>query len=649
MTKNITIIVIAMFTMFPLQAQNFKFGKITKEELKEQFYTKDSSAPAAYLLKKRNSYYRYAKGSGLQLITEIHKRIKIYNTEGFDYASETINLYENSGGSDESATKIKGYAYTLEGDEIVKTKLEKEDIFKSKYSKNRNQIKFTMPNVKAGSVVEYEYSIISPFVQSIDEFVFQHSIPIKRLEAKMKILEYFKFNQRQKGFLALNPETKKYMDTSLGLMVSEMLYNLNDIPALKEEKFVSNIKNFRAGVKFEIVSLEIPGSTHKVYSKTWDDVVKTIYQSSSFGDAITRNGYFKDELDLEIEGLINPEEKIEKILEFVKKKVKWNSYRGFGTYEGTKKAFKEGTGNSADINLMLVSMLKYAKVTAHPVLVSTRDHGVPMFPTLEGYNYVLAAAKVGNEYCLLDATNTFSTIDVLPTRALNWYGRMVSEGGNSEIVDLMPKKKSTDIVMMSVDLNEDGSIIAKYRQQYNKNNAYLFRNIFNKGSQESFLEELEKEQGQIEISEYQLKNNYDLDKPIVQSFQFFKEDAFESIGGKLYFSPMFHLCSTESPFKSDKREFPVDYGYPWEDKYLITINLPDGYKVESLPEPVAMALPENLGTFRYNISSNPKTINLRASISMNSAVIPSHHYISLKEFYRQIVEKETEKVVLSKI
>ncbi|MEM6866706.1 MAG: transglutaminase, partial [Bacteroidota bacterium] len=196
---------------------------------------------------------------------------------------------------------------------------------------------------------------------------------------------------------------------------------------------------------------------------------------------------------------------------------------------------------------------------------------------------------------------------------------------------------------------DDGSIEAKIRQQYTDNNAYLFRNLYNKGTEESFLQEMEKELGDIEISEYQLKNNVELDKPIVQEYSLFKEDAIETISNKLYFSPMLHLCSMDSPFKSEKREYPVDYGFPWEDKYIITIKIPEGYEVESVPQSISLSLPDNMGTFKYLVSANTGVVKLMCSLSTNSAIIPAQYYDSLKEFYRQIVEKETEQVVLHKI
>ena len=131
---------------------------------------------------------------------------------------------------------------------------------------------------------------------------------------------------------------------------------------MKKENFVSNIRNYRSGVKFEIVSLEIPGREYQSFSKSWDDVVATIYKRSSFGEELDKNGYFEADLNEILNGAVGEKEKAVRVLEFAKQKVKWNSFIGYGTDEGTKKAYKEGTGNSGDINLMLVAMLKHAKI-----------------------------------------------------------------------------------------------------------------------------------------------------------------------------------------------------------------------------------------------------------------------------------------------
>ncbi|MEO9891593.1 transglutaminase [Aurantibacter sp.] len=649
MFKHSMIIVFLVFLVHPeIQSQELKFGKVTKIELEEKTYPKDSSANAAYLYRYRNSYYEYNSHVGLELITEIQERIKIYNKDGFKYATKIINLYK-SGNTDVEISGLKGYSYALIDGEIVETKLDKSSIFKSEYSKNVNQVKLTMPNLKEGSVVEYKYRLKSPFIQSISEFRFQEEIPIRKVEASMRIFDYFKFNQRHKGFLNIKPVTTSVLNNTLNVNAVRTEFNLNDIPALKEEPFVTNIDNYRSAVKFEIESLEIPGSTFKNFSKSWDDVVKSIYNSSSFGAELKKKKYFEDELDVELATISDQRKRLDIVLNFVRKKVKWNEYMGVGCDEGVKVAYKEKLGNSGDINLMIVAMLKYAGIKAYPVLISTRDNGIPLFPTIQGFNYVIASAKINDKEYLIDGTDPYSTVNILPLRALNWWGRMVSDSGSSTMVELAPKKKSVDLSMLNVTLNDDGSIEGNYKQRYTQYNAMLFRKAYNHSTEDTFLEELEKENDDIEISNYEIKYNEDLLKPIVQSYDIFKEDVVDQVDGKLYFSPLFYKSVSENPFKSEEREFPVEFGYPWEDKLVIKIKIPEGYQVESIPETTMIALPEQMGNFKYNISEQQGSLVVNSEISLNVSLVPAQEYQFLKEFYNLLVQKQSEKVVLSKI
>ncbi|MEO0902385.1 MAG: hypothetical protein AAFY00_10315, partial [Bacteroidota bacterium] len=62
---NKKLVFILLFILgFQLNAQNYKFRKVSKEELSEETYAKDSTASAAYLYNNRNSFYRYTKGDG---------------------------------------------------------------------------------------------------------------------------------------------------------------------------------------------------------------------------------------------------------------------------------------------------------------------------------------------------------------------------------------------------------------------------------------------------------------------------------------------------------------------------------------------------------------------------------------------------------
>ena len=254
-----------------LQAQDFKFGKVSEEELKEKFNPADSSAVATYLYKHRRTYFNYNQGERFEMVTEVHERIKIYNKEGFDYATQKISLYKD-GSTKEGITGLKAYTYNLVGDEVEEDKLKNDGIFDVELSSYYNQTTFTMPNIKEGSVIDYKYTLNSPFVGNVKDFQFQHDIPIKVLTGIFEAPEYFNYRVNTKGYLMVVPKIEVtrdkitfrsksrdgYTATQTTFSSSDLEYTKNistyelaNVPALKEEPYVNNINNYRSAVSYE--------------------------------------------------------------------------------------------------------------------------------------------------------------------------------------------------------------------------------------------------------------------------------------------------------------------------------------------------------------------------------------------------------------
>lgn len=629
-------------------AQNYKFGKVSKAELEEKYYSTDSTASAAYLYKKRSTYYEFRNGA--KLITDVVQRIKIYNKEGFDYASLIVDYYKSNKGASENVSSIKGYVYNIVDGKVEEIKLSKKNIFDEKLTKTRRQKKITMPNIKEGTVIEIKYRLTSPFYQSIDDLQFQYNIPIKNLDYSVSIPEYFKFNKRAKGYYFIPMKTSKKNGSSGGLSYSNVvsLFKAQNVPALKDdEPFVSNINNYRSGIIFELTGVTIPGEIQKYFSNTWKDVAKTIYKSSSFGSELKKTSYFKDDLNAVLAKVNSPNEKIVAIFNHVKNKVKWNGNYGIGASKGVKKAYKEGIGNVGDVNLMLVSMLRNAGLDANPVLISTRNNGISLFPTIDGFNYVIASVALQGKNILLDASEKFSTPNVLPLRTVNWQGRIIKEDLSSDWISLLPTVYSGSANFMSVSLNDEFELSGMMRTTYKNLEALDFRKNKNHLKNEGLINSLEEKYG-IEIEEYKIANKNKLYKPITRVIKFFGEDFTETINGKIYISPLLFLKNTENPFKLKERKFPIDYGVPIKNKSSISIKLPKGYKVESLPEKKAIALSNNAVVFGYKVISKDSKISVVSQFQVNSPIITPEYYQELKELYNQMVKKQSEKIVLIK-
>lgn len=652
--KNILIIFALLFAITS-KAQEMKFGKVSKQEVEEKFYPLDSTADAAYLLKKRKTSFKYDLNEGFIVVTEYHERIKIYTKEGLDYATKKINYYKPKTGKRQEINGLKAYTFNLEDNDVAKLKLSKKDIFDERLNKYRGQKKITFPNVKEGSVIDVKYTLKSPF-WSIKPLNFQYGIPVINLDYTVKIPEYFLFNKTSRGYFNVPLKEASQRDQinfgargNLGYTQKIYTFNKKNIPALNDrEPYAGVINNYRGGMEFELSGTRFPQSMYKNYATNWVDVCKNIYDSKSFGEELKKTGYYKNDLTPIIAAAKTNYEKAALIFQFVKSKIKWNDYNGKYTEEGVKTAYKEGVGNVAEINLVLTSMLRSSGLDANPVLVSTKNNGIPLFPTLDGFNYIIAKVNFPNgKYVLLDATDKYSLPNVLPHRALNWYGREIFKGGSSKEVNLVPTTHSKKSSILHAKIDELGEVSGMYRKSLSGHSAMYYRKSNNSKKEEEMTTSLE-EDNNIEVEDFKVVNMDILGKPVNQTLKFTSEDLIEEINGKLYFTPFFFLAEDENPFKSEERHFPVDFGVPWKEQATISITIPEGYTVESSPKTLAIGLPENLGVFKYMIGVQGNKIKVSSVTQFNSHLISPQHYTALRDFYKQLVEKQTEKIVLVK-
>ncbi|MDT0559033.1 transglutaminase domain-containing protein [Ichthyenterobacterium sp. W332] len=669
--KNLTIL-LCLVSMQLAFCQDFKFGKISKAELEEKVHPLDSTASAAVLYRKETVSFIYTQSDGFMQQREITERIKIYNKEGFDWATKKLYLYEGGSGSKEQLNGAKGYTYNLVSGKIEKEKLKKNGIFEEDFNEFTEINTITMPNIKEGCVIDYTYKIVSPFIV-IDDLIFQYDIPINRLEMSVSTPEYYAYNKQfnSKAFfvpklvestskgsarVTTSSRTNSTVSASRNYQQNSFEYKLNiikinedNVPALKTEPYSGNVNNYRSKMSIELAAiLNQYGATEKSFSTNWEKVSKTIYESSDFGNQLNRSGFFKNDVASIASNINDPFEKAFVLQSYVKSKVRWNGIYGYRAQKGTRKAYLEGEGNVADINLLLVAMLRSQGVNANPVLVSTRNNGIPLFPTRKGFNYVICIVENGDNYALLDASEPYSMINVLPERTLNWQGRVLKDDGSSYWITLRSNKKATEATSLNVKLNTDLSASGKVRQSITSYTALNYRNRYGQLAEADHIKSLEKNKGDIVISNLIFDNKTDITQPVKITYDYELSDAMEEIGDKLYFSPLLFLATEESPFKLDERKYPIDFVIPFEDKYLINIMLPEGYTVESMPESIAYEFGDNGAKFSYVAKLNGKYLQLSVNLDLKSSIILPKDYVVFKDFFENIVEKQTEQIVLTK-
>jgi len=672
--NKLLILMMLQLGVISLNAQNFKFGKVSREELQEGINSLDSTANATILYRKVDVKYEYNSNDGFVQQKSIHERIKIYNKDGDKWATKRIRLLARSSGNKEKVLGLKGYTYNFFEGNIGKEKLKSDGVFEEKKNDYWRYTSFTMPNVNPGSVIEYKYTIESPYI-GIDDINFQELIPIRKFVMSIKIPEYFRFNKTlnpQASYVPKLEETKinrvvnidtkertssrngafmktEFSSSKWNFKENVIAANLGNIPALINEKFIGNLNNYRAKLILEYASYKGGDGQIKNYATDWDAVTKTIYEHEFFGRQLSKTNYFKEEVDLLLQPNLTNKNKVVKVLEYIKSKVNWNGLHGVYSDRGVKKAYKEGVGNIADINLMLTAVLRYVGVDANPVLISTKANGIPLYPTKRGFNYVICGVEIDNEVLLLDASDKNTTINIVPEKVLNWQGRIIRPHGSSSWVNLFPKKNSVTTTMLSVNLNEDLTFNGKLRSKKTDYFAYSYRNKYIDIANEDLIKSISKNKGEIEISNLEVKNKKNIFKHILQSYEFTYEDGVEEIGNEVYVNPLLFLTDGENIFNQEKRKYNIDFNFPWTNKTMVSLSIPEGYRVKSFPKSEKIVMVENLGEYSYLVRVNGNSIQISQTLKINFPIIPASYYEGLRDTYKKMITKNAEKIVLEKI
>ncbi len=669
-------IIFISINLLAQEVPKVKFEKVSEDEIKMTSYDKDTAAVAVILYDEGSSEIQYTVYKGFILNYNRFIRIKILKQTGADWGTFSIPLY-SSNKSNEEIGMIKGTTFNLENGKIVKTEMKKESVFRERENKYWEMVRFSLPAVKAGSVIDLKYSLSSPFLWNLRSWDFQYLIPVKWSLYRVKYPEYFIYNQATLGYHPLNTQehttgneqinyTTTTQTSTGGLSSSsgretEMhtidylanIYNFSakDVPAMKEEPFMTTLENYTTKVKFELAITDYVkiGGEYKSYTNSWDDISKDLINDADFGGQIKSANFAKDDIANLTKDKKDEKEKTIALYNYVQHNIKWDNIKSYMPSKSIRKTFIDKTGNSAEVNLLLVAMLNEAGIEANPIILSTRENGIisPVHASLSDCNYIIAAAIIDGKTVLLDATEPNMTPGYIPFRCLNGSGRMLKKDNTTEIELTNPKPNSTTIINAEL---KDGKISGKMVSYVNGLNAFDFRErVKDAGGEKEYFEKLRNKSDEFQITDYTYTNLDNPNLPLEKKYDVTLNKDDDSEAELVYINPVLVNQTTNNPFTSPKRDYPVDFGSLVSESYQLNLIIPDGYEVEELPQSKSIGLEGNSGSFIYKIGKTDNIISCSTRFSLNKSLFLPAEYEMLKEFYNILVSKEAEQIVLKKI
>ena len=647
--KYIILFLYSLLTIKAKSQSSFSNYKVSNSDLTLTKYQNDSLANALVLYEFGKSHIEDQK---FDLIFEFKQKLKILNKEGFDKANVTVYLY-NNGRNKETIDDIIATTYNIENGNTTSTKLEKSQIFNEKYNDNYTIVKFSMPNIKEGSVITYSYKVKSPFIYKYKPWRFQSDIPKLYSEYQTSIPANYEYSIKLVGGLPLNKNEQKIkkncVDGGNGTNAdcTETVYVMKNIPAFIDEGFMTTRDNYLSRIEYELKVVKRFDGTINNITKTWKTTDKELKIDQSIGGQMKKKGLvkglLKNDIILENDKLI----KSKLIYDYVQQNYTWNERYDIFKDVSVRDLIKNKSGNVSEINLLLYNLLIEQDVNVTPILLSTRNNGLPtkIYPVISDFNYLIIQAIIDGKQYFLDATNKFLDFGQIPFRCLNQYGRLLDFKKGSQWIPIQIKNAS--IKQYNVSLNLTDSLAVQGNVKYKTTGYHALPVKYSYHiNPEKHLTSRRDNSPDIEITNY--KTQFKDKKSYLFEELFDVKLTSQLVGDNLYINPFIFQFFKTNPFKLQERTYPIDFGYKDAYLYSFKLNVNDEFEIVDYPKGLLYRLPNNKGQITLKSLKKNNTISIYLKFDFKETIYNSTYYTSLKNYMSTIIEIQSNSLIVIK-
>jgi transglutaminase-like putative cysteine protease len=658
MLSSYALILFSFISLSLLDAQDppIQWGEIPKADLEMKSYPQDSNATAVILC----DYGESSLNNDVDVVFRRHVRIKILTTKGYEWGTFAIRLYTED--HTESIKDIEGATYLLDDrGEVVKKELDEDEVIEEEVDDKHTLCKFTMPGLTPGCVIEVRYAIKAKSLWFIRDWTFQHSEPVRWSEYRVRFprsiaysgvtVGYEPFVIREQSEVVQEFRGLRYLFGDDRVPCNQFRWAVRDLPALRNEPYITTIGDYLNKIDVQLAGYAFISTGVKEFMTTWKALVNELVENKNFLEKVDDTRRIRKQAEQLTAGLLSPEEKMRAIYGWVSTSIVWTGQNRATAEQDVDDVLESKKGSSAEITFLLLSLLKSVGIEGDPVILSTRDNGIiqDLYPIVSQFNYVLARVTIGSHYYYLDATDPLRPVELLPTKVLNTRG-LVIKRDSIVWVRLTSTKCCVDVSLGMITLTPDGSI-AGTLEDSDQDYAALFtrRGLKDKKDVDVAKKEFDADQMGIAIDSVSITGKDSIAAPLKMKAWISSSTYAQSSGDMIYINPHILHRSTDNPFKSKVRKFPIDYSYPRSYASTVVLVLPDSFAVKALPPDRSLYVGSSFLTYSQRVKSDSSQVRITNKLEIRETTIKPARYDELKNFYSQIVAIESGQLVLERI
>jgi hypothetical protein len=578
-------------------------------------------------------------------------RVKILTEEGRKYADIEIIFFKGRndvGGIHARTIKPDGSIREFDGKVFEKT------IEKNRGAKYLAKT-FTLPEVQPGSIIEYYYTYdLKEYALFESNWILSDDLFTKA--AKFSLKPYR--NSYPNNF---NLRWTWHLLPAGSSMPAEgpdhiIRMEAHDIPAFQREDFMPPENEVKARVDF-IYSLDLPESDT---NRFWKQVGKK--RNGALESFVGKRKAMEGAVGQIISPTDAPEMKLRKIYDRVQQ-IRNTSYEVRKTEQEAKRdkekapanveeIWKRGYADGMDLTWLYLALVRAAGFEAYGCWVSDRRQyfftPVTMQPEKLDANVVLV--KLNGKDLYFDPGAEFTPFGLLTWSETGTPGLRLDGDGGTWITTTLPQSAESQILRnaklkLSDTGDLEGKLIVTYTGLEGMYRRLEVRNV-DDVARKKFLEDELKEQIPA-AAELELTNKPDWansETPLVAELEV-KIPGWVSSAGKRAVLPVgFFAADEKRVFEHAERVHPIYFEYPHEKIDDVTIELPTGWQVSSVPPPQTQD--GHVVLYGLKVESGNGSVHVNRKLNIDFMVLEAKYYTALRNFFQTVRTGDEEQILL---
>lgn len=418
----------------------------------------------------------------------------------------------------------------------------------------------------------------------------------------------------------------------------------------KLEPMMPHWSRVRAYVALAPNQVEIAG--FKGNMTTWKEFGTFLYQLTGNRDELPPEMAMKAKQMAD--GFSDPYKKIDTLYKFLQHNTRYISIQlGIGGWQPipAEKVAKNGYGDCKALTNYMYALLRAVGIGSKYAVINSGDDGLYTDASFVSnqFDHVILCVPMGKDSVWLECTSSILPAGYLGDFTYNRPALLVDETGGT-LVRTPTYRKNENLQVRQVEaiIEDGGNLKARAFTKYTGLQQDNLQNLLETASREDIMKAM---RGRFDLPtydvvDYQHTENGGRIPELLETIDLTVTGYAQVSGKRLFLMPNVLTRSGVKLVVDSIRMFDVELDFDYLDTDTVTIRVPTGYEIESMPKPVK--LETKFGAYSNEYAYKNDMVTYIRTVQQNHGRFPPSDYAELANFYQTIHKSDRVKMVLRK-